>query len=56
MIIAAKEVAFIQLFFYAFVSKQKIKMKAQNTMTLEIIQKLPLLKTREFHFSLAWLM
>ena len=51
------EVVFIQVFFFTIGSKQKNK--NENTgyqWHLHTIQKSALLKTREFHFSLVWVM
>ena len=58
MIITATEVVLIQLFSYTIVSKQQQKkMKTQTpSWHLHIIQKSSLLKARESHFSLVWLM
>ena len=52
--IAVTEVVLIQLFSLAVVSKQKIKMKTR--WDLHVIQTSALLKIKESHFSLFWLM
>ena len=52
--ITAAEVVFIQLLSYHVVSKQKKKNENRIPVHFHIIQKSPLLKTRESRFSPVW--
>ena len=50
------KIVLIQVLFLPLLLNKKIKMKTQNTMALFAIKKSALLKTRESHFSVAWIM
>ena len=50
------EIDLIQVLFFTVGSKQKIKMKIRNTMALSYDSKVSSTQTKEFHFSLVWVM